>query len=123
MIVDLSYILYRVKWLIKTGCFIIVFTIQEPLIHHTKNLDAQVELSPDLTFKVKSSEEKLNYVWWLNNERIRKERYDVSESGVLSIQKFEKNYEGRYKCIISTRSQPAMSVSLEMQLHLTGKEF
>ena len=78
----------------------------------------------DLMFEVKSSDEKLNYEWWLNNKRIKEDdgHYKVNNTGVLSMQEFEKNYEGKYKCIVSTTSQPVMSVSAEVELNLAGKK-
>ena len=82
-----------------------------------------VELSVDLIFKVKLSDKKLQCKWWVDDEEIEEdeERYTISDAGVLSIQEFEKDYEGKYKCIVSTTSQPIMSVSSEVQLELTGK--
>ena len=78
----------------------------------------------DVILKVKSSDEKLNYEWWLDDDRIDKDddrHYKISDKGVLSIQEFEKYYEGKYKCIVSTTSQPVMSVSVEAEVNLTGK--
>ena len=82
-----------------------------------------VDLSIDLVFKVKASNEKLRYEWWFDDEEIEEddERYSISDTGVLSIKEFEKDYEGEYSCIVSTTSQPVMSVSTQVQLNLTGK--
>ena len=82
-----------------------------------------VELSIDLIFKVKSSDEKLRYEWLIDDEEIEEDdgHYKLSESGVLSIQEFEKEVEGVYKFIISTTSEPVLSVSTEVRLQLTGK--
>ena len=45
----------------------------------------------------------------------------MNDSGELSIQEFEKDYEEKYKLVVSTFSEPVMSVSTEVQLKLTGK--
>ena len=108
--------------MVKIGCQSSVSTLQEPCVHHTEDLGAQVELRPHAIFKLKSSDEKLKYEWSLDNERIEEERYKLRELGVLSIQHFEKSYEGTYKCVLLSCYNPVMSVSIEMQLHLRGKE-
>ena len=97
--------------------------IQEPCACQTIDLGKAVELSVDLIFKVKSSNEKLRYEWLVDDEEIEEDdrRYKLKESGVLSIQEFEKEVEGIYKFIISTTSEPVLSVSTEVQLQLTGK--
>ena len=66
---------------------------------------------------------KLRYEWWFDDEEIEEddERYNISDTGVLSIQEFEKEYEGEYRCIVSTTNPPVMSVSTQVQLSLTGK--
>ena len=97
--------------------------MQEPHACQTVDLGKAVELSVDLIFKVKSSDEKLQYKWLVDGKEIEKdgERYKLKESGVLSIQDFEKEVEGQYQCIISTTSKPVLSVSTELQLQLTSK--
>ncbi len=97
--------------------------IQEPHDCQTIDLGKTVELSVDLIFKVKSSDEKLQYKWCFDDEEIEEddECRKVKECGVLSIQEFEKQFEGKYRCIISTTSKPIQSVSTEVQLQLTGK--
>ena len=79
-----------------------------------------VQLSVDVLFKVKHSDEKLRYKWLVDNEEIEQDdgRYQLKESGVLAIQEFEKEAKGLYQCIISTTK---LSVSTEIQLQLTGK--
>ena len=57
-----------------------------------------------------------------DDKTIKLDRYKVNESGILTIQDFEKSFEGKYKCIVSTTSHPVMSVSMEVQLHLIGNE-
>jgi hypothetical protein len=97
--------------------------IQEPCDCQTIDLGKTVELSVDLFFKVKSNEEKLQYEWWFDDEEIEEddESRKVKESSVLCVQEFEKEFEGKYQCIISTTSKPIQSVSTEVQLQLTGK--
>ena len=77
----------------------------------------------DPNVQVKTSDERLQYQWWFEDEEIEEddERYKLNDSGALSIQEFEKDYEGKYKLVVSTFSEPAMSVSTEVQLKLTGK--
>ena len=101
----------------------ICLIIQEPHICQTVDLGKVVELSIDLLFKVKSSDEKLRYRWLVDDEEIEEDdgRYKLNESGVLSIQEFEKEVEGVYKFTISTTCEPVLSVSTEVQLQLTGK--
>ena len=94
--------------------------LQEPHDCQTVDLGKAVELSVD---QVKSSDERLQYQWWFEDEEIEEDdkRYILNDSGVLSIQEFEKYYEGKYKLVVSTFSEPVMSVSTEVQLKLTGK--
>ena len=79
-----------------------------------------VELSVDVIFKVKHSDEKLQYKWLVDGEEIEEDDgcYKLKESGVLAIQEFENEAKGLYQCIISTT---VLSVSTEVQLQLTGK--
>ena len=51
-----------------------------------------VELSADVIYKVKHSDEKLQYKWSVDDEEIKNDdrRYELKESGVLAIQEFEK---------------------------------
>ena len=98
--------------------------MQEPHACQTSDIGEQVKLSTDLLFKVKSTNEKVKYEWWVDDERIKEDddRYKISDTGVLSIQEFEKNLQGDYLCFLSTASEPVMSVSAQIQLNLTGKE-
>ena len=82
-----------------------------------------VDLSVDSIFKVKHSDEKLQYKWLVDDEEIEEDdgRYELKECGVLSIKEFENELEGQYQCVISTTSQPLLSVITEVQLQLTGK--
>ena len=79
-----------------------------------------VELSVDVLFNVKHSDEKLQYKWSVDDEEIEEDdgRYKLKESGVLAIHEFEEETKGLYQCIISTTK---LSVSTEVQLQLTGK--
>ena len=82
-----------------------------------------VDLSVDLIFKVKRSDEKLEYKWLVDDEEIEEDdgRYELKEGGVLSIKEFESELEGNHRCVISTTSQRVLSVTAEVQLQLTGK--
>ena len=82
-----------------------------------------IDLSVDLIFKVKRSDEKLQYKWLVDDEEIEEDdrSYKLKESGALYIQQFEKVLEGQYQCVISTTNQPVLSVTTEVQLQLTGK--
>ena len=102
---------------------IICLILQEPHVCQTVDLGKAVELPIDLIFKVKYSDEKLQYEWWFDDEEIEEDddSYSISDKGVLLIHEFEKDHEGKYRCIVSTTSQPVMSVSTEVQLNLTGK--
>ena len=79
-----------------------------------------VELSVDVLFNVKHSDEKLQYKWSVDDEEIEEDdgRYHLKESGVIAIHEFEEETKGLYQCIISTTK---LSVSTEVQLQLTGK--
>ena len=102
---------------------IYILILQEPCVHQTKNLGEAVKLSMDVMFKVNSSDEKFNYEWWFDDERIETddEQYEVSDEGVLSIREFHKDNEGKYVCVASTTCQPVMSVSTEEELSLAGR--
>ena len=97
--------------------------IQEPRACQTVDLGKAVDLSVDLIFKVERSDEKLKYKWLVDDEEIEEDdgRYKLKESGVLSIQEFAKELEETYQCVISTTSEPVLSVTTEVQLQLTGK--
>ena len=99
--------------------------MQEPRACQTNDLGEQVNLSTDLHFKVKSIGEKVKYEWLIDGKKIKEndDRYKISDTGVLSIQEFEKHLEGDYTCIFSSASEPLMLVSAQVQLNLTGKEF
>ena len=103
---------------------ILFLLLQEPHACQTNDLGQQVNVFTDLLFKVKSIDEKVKYEWWIDDERIEEDddHYKISDTGVLSIQEFEKQLEGDYICILSSASVPLMLVSAQVQLNLTGKE-
>ena len=94
--------------------------MQEPRVCQSIDLGKAVELSVDVLFNVKHSDEKLQYKWSVDGEEIEEDDgcYQLKESGVLAIQEFENEAKGLYKCIISTS---LLSVCTEVQLQLTGK--
>ena len=96
--------------------------MQEPHACLTGDVGEEIKLSADVIFKVKSSNEKVKYEWWVDDERIKEDddHYKISDTGVLLIHEFEKCLEGQYACIISTTNKPMMSVSAQVQLSLTG---
>ena len=73
---------------------------------------------------MKSTNEKVKYEWSVDNKKIKEsdDCYKISDNGVLSIQEFERKYEGTYVCTLSTASQPMVSVSTQVQVNLKGKE-
>ena len=73
-----------------------------------------------------SSRCQLNYQWSrIVNEKAEKikdgECFINSDSNTLIIDDFESKYAGTYQCVISTSSQPVVSMSAEMELDLPGK--
>ena len=98
--------------------------MQEPHACQTSEVGEQVKLSTDLIFEIESTNEKVKYEWWVDDEKIIEDDdcYKISDTGVLSIHEFEKCFEGQYLCILSTVNEPIMSVSTQVQLCLTGKE-
>ena len=98
--------------------------MQQPHACQTNAVGEQVELSTDVIFEVKSTKEKVKYEWSVDDKKINEndDCYKISDNGVLSIQEFERKYEGTYVCTLSTASQPMMSVSTQVQVNLKGKE-
>ena len=98
--------------------------MQEPHACLTSDVGEEIKLSTDIVFKVKSTDEKVKYEWSVNDKKIKEndDCYKISNNGVLSIQEFEKKYEGTYVCTLSTVSQPVVSVSTQVQVNLKGKE-
>ena len=87
------------------------------------DLGSVVELSTDHLF---TSSGQLKYRW----TRIIKERQEKIEdeecfkhidSKTMVIDGFESKYAGTYRCVISTSSQPVVSMSAEVELDLPGK--
>ena len=73
-----------------------------------------------------SSSNQLKYQWSriINEveEKIEDEEcYKNSDSKILKIDCFESKYAGTYLCVISTSSQPVVSMSAEVELDIPGK--
>ena len=98
--------------------------MQEPHVCLTSDVGEEIKLSTDVIFKVKSTNEKVKYEWSVDDKKIKEndDCYKISDTGVLSIQEFEKKYEGKYVCTLSTASKPVMSLSTQVQVNLKGKE-
>ena len=75
----------------------------------------------NVLFMVKYSE-ILHYQWFVDGDNIDEndERYSGINSNTLTIQHFENDHEGMYTCVISTTSQPTVSISAESHLELEG---
>ena len=58
---------------------------------------------------------------WLDGDgsEVTENDYITIDRNVLTIQHFEKNYEGTYTCIVSTPYN-MLSMSAEVMLHLHG---
>ena len=55
-------------------------------------------------------------------EKIEDEEcFKNSDSKAMIIDGFESKYAGTYQCVISTSSQPVVSMSAEVELDLPGK--
>ena len=76
----------------------------------------------DVLFLVKSTT-PLTYEWYFKPLKISKddENYRGSDTCSLYIEHFESIHEGKYECVVSTTSQPKMSMSAEFQLQLHGE--
>ena len=98
--------------------------MQKPHACRICDVGEEIKLSTDVIFKIKSTNEKVKYEWWVNDKKIKEddERYRISDTRVLAIQEFESRSEGTYMCTLSTASEPVISVSTQVQLSLTGKE-
>jgi hypothetical protein len=73
-----------------------------------------------------SSSRQLKYQWSrILNEGEEKIEDDEcvknSDSKTLVFDGFESKYAGIYRCVISTSSQPVVSMSAEVELNLPGK--
>ena len=72
------------------------------------------------------STRQLEYQWSriINDEEEKiedEECFKNSDSNTLTIDGFEIRYAGTYRCVISTSSQPVVSMSAEVELDLPGK--
>ena len=72
---------------------------------------------------VTSSHEQLVYEWSFNDRKIAisDKRFKNSDTNTLKIDCFECKYVGTYKCIVSTASQPTVSMSAKVKLCIRGK--
>ena len=72
---------------------------------------------------VTSNREQLVYEWSFNDRKIAisDKRCKNSDTNTLKIDCFECKYVGTYKCIVSTASQPTVSVSAKVKLYIRGK--
>ena len=88
----------------------------------TESLGDEVHLCMDVLFLVKSTR-TLTYEWSFNSLKISKDdkHYRGSDTRSLYIEHFESQCEGKYKCVVSTTSQPKVSTSAEFQLDLHGQ--
>ena len=101
----------------------VLYCLQEPHVTQRNHLGKKVQLSMSMHFKVKCSE-IFHYQWFFDGDDIdeRDERYSGINSNTLAIQHFESDYEGTYTCVISTTSQPTVSMSAELKLELEGQQ-
>ena len=68
----------------------------------------------------------LKYQWSriINDEEEKikdEECFKNSDSKTMVIANFEGKYAGTYRCVISTSSQPIISMTAEVELHLPGR--
>lgn len=75
----------------------------------------------NVLFKVKCNG-ILHYQWFVDGDDVDEsdERYSGINSNALSIQHFENDLVGMYACVISTATQPVVSMSAESRLELEG---
>ena len=72
---------------------------------------------------VTSNREQLVYEWSFNDRKIAisDKRFKNSDTNTLKIDCFECKYVGTYKCIVSTASQPTVTMSAKVKLYIRGK--
>ena len=72
---------------------------------------------------VTSSSGQINYQWSVEGVKINKddEGFKNCDTDTLTIESFESKYAGTYQCVISTSSQPIISMSAEVELDIRGK--
>lgn len=75
----------------------------------------------NVLFKIKCSE-ILHYQWFIDGDDINANdrRYNGTNSSTLTIEHFENDHVGMYTCVISTTTQPTLSMSAESKLELEG---
>ena len=100
----------------------VLYCLQEPHVTQRNHLGKKVQLSMNVQFKVKSSE-ILHYQWFIDGDDISEndERYSGINSSALTIEHFENDHVGMYTCVISTTTQPTLSMSAESKLELEGQ--
>ena len=86
-----------------------------------KDLGDTSQLSIDCLFK--GCGNHFNYQWSVEGEKINEddEGFKNSDTDTLTIDCFESKYAGTYQCVISTSSQPIISMSAEVELDIRGK--
>ena len=82
-----------------------------------------VQLSIDYLFMVTPGSNQFIYEWSVEGRKITMsdKRFKNSGTDTLEIDCFESKYIGIYKCTISTRNQPTVSMSAELELDIQGK--
>ena len=85
-----------------------------------------VELSTNHFFMTTASSDQPKYQWSriINDEEEKiqdEECLKNSDSKTMVIDGLESKYAGTYRCVISTSSQPVVSMSAEVELDLPGK--
>ena len=102
-----------------------VILLEEPRDCRSKDLGSVIELSMDHLFMATSSSDQIKYQWSviIKGEDISEDEgcFKNRDSERLTIDCFESKLAGIYKCVISTSTQPVVSISAEVQLHLPGK--
>ena len=88
-----------------------------------KDLGDIVQLSVDYLFMVTPGSNQFIYAWSVDSRKIamNDKRFKNSDTDTLEIDCFESEYIGTYKCTISTRNQPTVSMSAETELDIQGK--
>ena len=96
--------------------------LQEPRGLQISNLGDKVQLSIDPLFVAESvnSRDHLQCEWWFKRKRVNPNdpNFEDRNTDTLKIKCFEKKYEGVYTCVVSAKSNPAVSVSAEVKLDL-----
>ena len=72
---------------------------------------------------INSDQDQLKYQWSIEGRDISKddECFKNSDTDTLTINCFESDYAGTYRCVVSISSRPVVSMSAEVELNLPGK--